>query len=413
MPSTSPPIGPDTPPGAPLRDEEALERLFRSHYAALAEEAKTHLKDAASAAPRIVETLFLRAWDERTRFKTVEELDAFFKQEIAHASARELARRASAHHFSAHGAHAAGHAEPAVDVDQSWERVHRTLHPDREAATGAVAAATRHDAASHVKGLAKRRNYTIPIVIILAAIALAFGISHYLNRIGREGGIVDALKAAEPNAHQSRDAQFANVDLNDSSTVKMGPDTKVVVVDNYGDNMRVVGIEGNAAVTVTPGHKVPLQIRSYGIVIDAPAGTVILQSSPVDSSVTVIAKDGNDSLRIGQTWRPLGAGQAIHITKDGQVSDATPAQFAEAASWVSDTVSVINGTLQDAVEALKTWYGTKVIVLDSALLTRPVTIQAPLDNSMDAISAIEKSADVKFGYEGQAMVFRPATGRKR
>ncbi len=411
MPSTSPPLGPDTPAGAPLKDEQALERLFRERYTRLANMAKTHLNDAASAAPRIVEALFLRAWDQRAEFKSVKELDAFFEAEVPHAAARELARRASAHHMAG-GKHAAAHAEHEVNVNEAWERIHRTLHPDREATAGAMKEASRHEAATHVKGLAKKRNYVIPAVIIVAAIAAAFGISKYLNRLGEEGGIISALKTNETKAHQTRDNQIATVALTDGDSVKMGPDTKVIVADNFsGDKMRVIQVEGIAQITVAPGQKVPFQLRAYDAVVNAGNGSLLVRTYD-DSSLTVIAKGDGDSLRVGKTWRPLATGAAMHIAHDGSVGTATPGQFLEASTWVNDTVSVANRTLKDAVQQLQEWYGTKVVVLDTTLYSRPVTMQASMTSATDAISAIEKSANVKFGYEGQGMVFRDAAGKK-
>lgn len=408
MPSTSPPGEPDTPAGAPLRDEQALERLFRERYGQLTSEARTHLKDAAAAAPRIVEALFLRAWDQRAQFTSVADLNAFFDTELPHASARELARRASAHHLGGQKRGGA-HAEVEADVDEVWNRIHRTLHPDREAAAGAIQQHTRHDAASHVKGLAKRRNYVLPVVIALVAIAAALGISKYLNRIGEEGGIVSALKTAETKAHQTRDNQLASVTLPDASSVKLGPDSKLVVADGFdGDKMRVIQIEGIAQVTVAPGQKKPFQLRAYNTVVTAPAGTLLLRTYDEDSSLTLIARGSGDSLRVGTVWQPLDNGAALHVTHGGAVSTATPDQFLEASTWVNDTVSIAKRTLQQAVDAVKMWYGTKIVVLDSSLLDRPVTIQAPITSATDAIAAIEKSAHVKFGYEGQGMVFRDA-----
>ncbi|MGH7668933.1 MAG: FecR domain-containing protein [Gemmatimonadaceae bacterium] len=414
MPSTSPPVGPDNPGGPPLKDEQAFERLFRQRYTSLAAMAKTHLKDASAAAPHLVESMFRQAWDQRAQFKSIQELDAFFEAEVPHAAARELARRASAHHFGAGGKQAAAHAEPTLDVNQSWERIQRTLHPDREAAGGAMQSASRHEAASHVKGLAKKRNYTVPVIIVLVAIAAAFGISKYLNRLGQEGGIITALNANIDKAHQTRDNQIANIsDLADGSSVKMGPDSKVVVADGFsGDKMRVIQVQGTAQITVAPGQKEPFQVRAFNAVVNAPDGTILIRTYDDDSSVTVIAKGTADSLRMGKVWRPLAAGAAMHIGHDGTVGDATPGQFLEASTWVNDTVSIANRTLQDAVDQLQQWYGTKVVVLDSTLLTRPVTIQAPMSSATAAIAAIEKSANVKFGYEGQGMVFRDAEQKR-
>jgi ferric-dicitrate binding protein FerR (iron transport regulator) len=383
--------------------------MFRARYASLAEAAKGHLKDAQSAAPRIVEALFLRAWDERAQFKSPEELDAFLNDEVAHAAARELARRASAHHFGGgHNAHAAAHAEPSMNVDQSWERVHHALHPDRAATAGAVKEASRHEAASHVKGLAKKRNYVVPVVIILLAIAAALGISKYLNRLGREGGIVQALATAYKTAPQTHDAQLANTHLPDGSPVKVGPNSKLVTADNFGDEMRVIQVEGAAAVSVAGGHPTPLEVRAFNAVVDAPGGSVAVRTYAGDSSVTVVSLSGDDSLRVGTDLRALPSGAALHVAHDGQVRDATPGERAEASTWVNDTLTIADRPLKTAIDEIRSWYGTKIVVLDTLLLKRPISATAPLNSSLAAIAAVEKSGQVKFGYEGQAMVFRDA-----
>ena len=413
MTPTSPPVGPNTPNGSPLPDEAALERVFRARYASLVDEAKRHLNDAPTAAPRVVETLFLSAWGERAQFKSAEQLDAFLKSELVHGAARELARRASAHHFGTERkGHAAAHVERPVDVDQSWAHVQRTLHPDRTASDGASQNASRHDAATHVKDLAKKRSYAIPVIIFIVIVVAAFGVSKYLTHLGREGGIVAALAAKANSATQTSDGQSATIHLPDGSAVKLGPDSRLIIADKFGDDMRVISIQGAAAVTVAPGHPAPLQVRSFGAVVDAQGGTLIVRSYPADSGVTVMAMGGDDSLRVGKGMRALTAGTALRVAINGQVSDATPGEVAEASTWVNDTLSIANRTLKTAIDEIRTWYGTKLVVLDTTLLTRPVTASAPLNSSLAAIAAVEKAAQVKFGYEGQAMVFRDAAKKK-
>ena len=50
----------------PLRDEAALESLFRAHFSALCAEAKSHLgAEAAALRPKVVEQAFRQAWDDR------------------------------------------------------------------------------------------------------------------------------------------------------------------------------------------------------------------------------------------------------------------------------------------------------------------------------------------------------------
>jgi hypothetical protein len=49
-----------------------------------------------------------------------------------------------------------------------------------------------------------------------------------------------------------------------------------------------------------------------------------------------------------------------------------------------------------------------VKVVDLPLLERQASLDVPLDSSRLAISQVEKSANVKFAYEGETKVFKDA-----
>jgi hypothetical protein len=52
-------------------------------------------------------------------------------------------------------------------------------------------------------------------------------------------------------------------------------------------------------------------------------------------------------------------------------------------------------------------------VPDAALLDRKASFSVSLDSSRQAIAQVEKSANVKFGYEGEAKLFRDAAPKKK
>ncbi len=410
MPEVPPPAGGTTPAGAPLPDERALERMFRSHFSALTEVAKKHLKTAPSAAPRVVEGLFLSAWAGREEFKTAQQLEDYLNGEIAHAAARELSRRASAHHFGGSAAHAA-HAERATDVDQSWQHIHHTLHPDAKAAASALADHTRHDTASHVAAMGKRRSYTVPIVIGVVAIAAALGLSVWLNQASREGAVVAALTASGARPHQTGPGQYAAVNLDDGTKVTLAPQSKLVVPEHYGDNLRVVSLLGAARIEIASGGKAPFELRTANVVVDVPAGSFVVRADTSDTALVVATKQDSAVVRLGkdpkQNLHTVAAGAALRVTAGGQVSVPTADQLAEATSWADSagTVTIAHEPLSEALEELRRWYGTHIVVLDTALLTRDVSAQASTTSSTDAIAAVEKSANVKFEYQGETMVF--------
>ena len=85
----------------PLTDESALHDAFLVEYPILTAEARGELGPEASVlTPKVVEGAFVRAWDSRDRLTTPAELHHFLVEDVHHAAARALSRRAAAHRFA-------------------------------------------------------------------------------------------------------------------------------------------------------------------------------------------------------------------------------------------------------------------------------------------------------------------------
>jgi ferric-dicitrate binding protein FerR (iron transport regulator) len=417
-------MGSNVPPtpesGSPLSDPRALEEYFRAHFSELATEAKSQLDEAASSAPRVVEGAFRHAWEERERFQTPVELEAFLHDEVKHGAAREKSRRASLHRHDAHAStsHVA-HTTAIADVDQSWTHLAHTLHftPDSDsAAAEEVAAHLRHDTAGHVADMAKRRSWKVPITIgVVAAVAVAAGI-WYVDRLGDEGAITGALAAPDARTHLAATAQLAIVTLDDGTRVELTPESKLIVPKQFGDIMRAVKLDGEATFTVPPGHKTPFEVRAGNNTKVVVTGTVLtVRSFSSESTVVFYLKEGTahvSRLDSRDSARVVTTGHALLVTKGGAIREPTGPELEEATSWNEHTLTIANRQLRDALPQLRRWYGVDIKVLDLPLLDRPVTIQASLDSPKEAITAVEQSANVKFGYDDKTMVFRDAKSSK-
>jgi ferric-dicitrate binding protein FerR (iron transport regulator) len=133
-----------------------------------------------------------------------------------------------------------------------------------------------------------------------------------------------------------------------------------------------------------------------------------VRAYPEDSAVTVWVKGGTVTVRVGDSTHTVAAGKALRVDKSNAVSEPTQDQLDEAISWNDHKVTIVNQQLRDVLPQLKRWYGLDIKVLDLPLLDRPVTLRASADSPREAISAVEKSADVKFGYMEKTMIFKDA-----
>src|SRR4051794_4965863 len=162
-----------------LGDELALKRAFDLEYAGYVTSARSQLGDAESHAPRIVEAAFINAWRERAKIGTKEQLKTFLDEQVHHGASRALSRRAAAHRFGTHGgrddvqiaAHTASTA--TADAERSWGEITRAIHDTGPTADAhaAVATAGRHEAAEHMKSVAKGRSWKGPIAVAVLALA--------------------------------------------------------------------------------------------------------------------------------------------------------------------------------------------------------------------------------------------------
>ena len=416
MSASSPPMGSDVPAGSPLTDEHALEREFKSHYSALMQIATAELAEAATSAPRVVESAFRRAWDERERFHSEQELEAFLHDCIKHGAARERSRRAGLHRLDTHaevtgGTHGPSHVSGPPDVDQAWAHLSQSLHRSSDgSAIQAKAGISRHGTAEHVASIAKQRSWLPAILVGIGALAVALGGIWYVNRLGDEGAIGHALAAADARPHISATGQMAIVSLDDGSKVTLAPESKLTVPKNFSDVMRVVKLDGAGTFTAAHAEGKPgLQIRARNAAITTTGTVLTVRAYPEDSAVTVWVKEGTVTVRVGlDSTHTVAAGHALRVEKSGAVSEPTQDQLDEAISWNDHKVTIVNQQLRDVLPQLKRWYGLDIKVLDLPLLDRPVTLRASADSPREAITAVEKSADLKFGYMDKTMIFRDA-----
>lgn len=419
MSTTVPPMGHGTPvpPPSPLPDEHELERLFRAQHAVLMESAKRDLGDAAAAAPRLIENAFRLAWEERARFGTSAEIDEFLRENVHHAVARERSRRARLHHLEEHRGTKAPRspAGPEPTVDESWARLAHAIHMG-DNVSGAAAEAKhvlRRDAAEHVAAMARKTSYRGPITIVLVSAALAATGIWYTTRLGEDRRVLRALAAPDARIHTSGTGQMAVVNLDDGTRVTLTPNSRLIVPRNFGPKLRTVRIDGAArfAVTSTDGDR--FEVHARDVRITAAGTDFAVRISPVDSTVVALAIDGQIELAAGDSTRALSTGAAAAVAKNGMLRDATAGERDEVQSWTDGRIVITERPLREVLPELRRWYGLDLKVIDLPLLDRVVSVHAPLDSPNQAISSVEESGKLKFGYEGETMVLRDGAVKEK
>ncbi len=420
MSTTFPPIDAATIAALNAGDEAALERIFRSHYAVLHERAVERLKDEPSAAPRLVSAATRELWQERARLKTSAEIEAFLNEELRNRASAVRARMAAVHRFErTEGVKHAAHVEPTVD--QVWEELKASLHRpavDPAEASRARREHAKHDAAGHIKHVADRPSRTGPIVAIALGAVVLVGAFYWMTRSSRESVITEMLAAAEKDAVTTRPGQLGSLSLADGSTARLGAESRLVVVPEFGRKYRTVRTSGTASFTVPPGNEVPFELRMGDIVatVGNEGGTVSVSDFADEPHRIIRADAGEVRVRAGEESRTLASGSSVLIARDGTIREPTPGEVARAFGWTDGRLVLDNVPAGEAAKALLRWYAMQVGIPDSAVAARPVSMDVSLESSQAALSAIESGANAQFAWVDGKMVIRepqPARGARR
>jgi ferric-dicitrate binding protein FerR (iron transport regulator) len=396
-------------------DEDALERVFREEYDPLLAVARTELTEA-EAAPRLVESAIFAAWKQRDQFLSPGDLEFFLRDTIHKDAVRENGRRAAMHRFHEHEGSATPHrASPRQpgSVDEAWREFSTVLHAparDDEQAAHLRHDQSRHGAASHVAHVADERGGVSAVLMaaiaMVVVIAIVFGV-RTLSARDVNGRIDSALASAETRDVATQFGRRANVDLADGSRAMLGPDTHLRIPPRFGQSLRAVGLQGTASFTVGEGDDRPFHVRAGPSRITA-TGTRFDVSAYANSPVVVRVHEGLVTVNVGDSTKSLTSGDVVAIAPDGALSVPSPEQVEEMLGWTTGHFAALDRPMRDLPELLQRWYGMQVLVADSALVNRRVTVRAPLDSASVLIAAVESAGRARYSMRDGTRIFRDA-----
>ena len=402
-------------------DEHALERLFRDRYDALTEQAAAELGNPALASV-VVERAFLHAWDERTHFETTAALDTFLHDAVHEGAVRESQRRAALHHIAersgAHHVHHEHHAPapvPRATVHPAWAHLAAALHatwPAVDAGTAERRAQQfRHGAAEHVAMVAKHRTPWLTAGVVIAGAIAVGGMMWALNRTGEEVATTNALSSPKARILMAAPGQRALVTLLDGSRVTLGPDSRLVVPEEFPKTPRAVKLEGTASFADVASLEKPLVIRAGDATLTTNGRAFDVSSYPEDSLVMVRVRDGRMSVTTPTDTRELESGGTLAVARGGAIRDASTQALNESLGWTDGRFVVGSRPLRQVLPQLKRWYALDLKVRDPVILDRAVTMDAQLGAPRNAIAALENGSGnaIKFGWVNDTMYLSDAT----
>lgn len=388
--------------------ERALEQIFREHYDWILERALERLKGENAAAPKLIVNTMKELWEERDGFHSSAEIEAFFNEEFRHRARAIRARMTAVHRFEkAEGVHVAPPAAPPT-ADQLWTEIATELH--KPAVDAATAAKRRREhrseqVAEHIQTVTQRAAWKTPVIVAVVATIVALATAQWIGQKSRADVINQMLGAAEAQQVNTRAGQLGSVTLGDNSTARVGPETRLVIVDRFGSNYRTLSVAGTAAFSVTAGNANAFEARIGDASVFSEGGAFTVRDYADEMLRTVRADSGSLRIEVGGTSRTVAEGTAVTIDRSGVIADAATAE--RALAWTGGRLVLRDVAAGDAMQSLWRWYGMDVALTDSTAAARTVSIDVPLDSRQAAIAALEGAAQLRFVYVDGKMTFQP------
>jgi ferric-dicitrate binding protein FerR (iron transport regulator) len=405
------PIDPATISALNAGDERALETIFRDHFAWILERALERLKGENAAAPRLIVATVREFWEERDGFHTSAEVEAFFSEELRHRARAVRARMNAVHRFEkAEGVHAHAPVVPPT-ADQLWNDIATALHqPVVDAATAAKQRRqhAKHEVAEHIATVTRGGSWKAPAIIVSLATIVALAGGWYMSQASRAEVVNQLLGSADAVTITTRAGQMGSATLNDSSTVRLAPETRLVVVPRFGRDYRTLSVAGAAQFTVARGNAQSFDARLGDLVVRSTGGTFTVRDYDDEQFRLIRADEGTLEVRMAAGNRTLAAGAVMRVGRDGAVDTPADAGALQAFAWTDGRLVLTEATVGEAAQQMRRWYGMDIAVVDSTAAAQRISLSVPLESSQGAIAAIEGSAPVRFAWVDGQMTFQPA-----
>ena len=392
-------------------EERALEQIFRSHYDVLLERATDRLKDEPSAAPRVVSAAIRELWEERQGFHTSAEIEGFFNEEFRHRARAVRSRMAAVHRFEKSEGVAAHAAAAAPSADKLWGEIAAALHApilDPAAASKRRREHAAHDAAHHIANVSAPRSFRTAIIVGTVGAVCLIGGYLWAEKASARAAVTQMLVATDATTVVTKPGQLGSLTLGDSSTVRLGAESKIVVVAKFGREYRAASASGSVAINVKEGNKQALEVRMGDVSVQASAGEFAVRDFADEPARYVTAKSDGIRVTVPTSDRTLKAGETVAIVRGGALRDATADEAAQAFSWLDGKLVLRDVTVGDARHELWRWYGIDVKI-DSSLFARRLSVDVPLESSQAAIAAFEGGGGLRFAWVDNRMTLQDAS----
>jgi transmembrane sensor len=232
----------------------------------------------------------------------------------------------------------------------------------------------------------------------VAAAALAVAA---VSVVWRERGDSRAVREAAPvHTYATSIGQRATITLSDGTRVTLAPATTLRVPSDFGEESRVVMLDGQGYFDVAHVTGAPFVVR-VGRATARVLGTAFdVRHYADDASVQVVVTSGKVEMapRAGRPTVLLTAGTMGRTTSDSTAT-ATAVSDADYTGWRDGRLIFRDAPVAEVLKTVGRWYGIDARLADSSLGQGALTATFDFKSMTNAVAALEVLLDATATYD--------------
>jgi transmembrane sensor len=283
------------------------------------------------------------------------------------------------------------------DVDSAWARMAERISPPRLAPPLRLVGQTR----------GPWRRLVPAWAAVAAALALVAGGTYLLERAAP--GRVAEHAAGNPREYATARGQRLALRLDDGTQVTLGPDSRLQVAGRYGDEERLVHLEGEAYFDVVHDESRPFAVRA-GDAIARDLGTrFTVRSRNEPAGVRVVVAEGKVALgqvAAADSGALLSAGDIGWLDPSGASRVSRGVDVSRLLSWTDGRLVFEQVPLAEVAAELGRWYDLDIAVAPALRGKRVTTAfqNESLDQMLDELALVARA---RYERSGTRVTFSP------
>jgi ferric-dicitrate binding protein FerR (iron transport regulator) len=312
-----------------------------------------------------------------------------------------------------------------LDADALWERVDReTRQGDEERSPAPGRSGSKRPRSRRRVSRPGSRESTLRKVVWPGAVAAILAVTITLWLFGPlESGLREP-SSPSPETFVTQKGQRTSVRLSDGSQVRLNVDSRLTVPSSFGNQKRVVHLEGEAFFEVRGDSTRPFIVRSEGAATRALGTAFNVGAYPEDEEIKVVVAEGRVSLQAeefpeqggddrqeGQQDVVLTQNQVSLISRSGGQIIQREDDLSEHLAWMDGQLTFDDAPFDEVVRRLERWYDLEIMLGEnSPLPSGHLNAQFDKDRPLsDVLLVIGAAFDVRHERDGDRVTFFTST----